>query len=138
MARRAGDGGAGGAGAIERAARRCAGSSRLPSGAGHDAQMMARLGPMGMIFVPSVGGVSHSPKELTTGRTAQRRDVLLRHDPRCLAASRDCCGLNPATRSVAEGFMSYPRIGRTRSWSRTRIPSLAPRPARRTKTGHPS
>ena len=38
---------------------------RLPSGAGHDAQMMAKLGPMGMIFVPSVGGVSHSPKELT-------------------------------------------------------------------------
>ena len=30
--------------------------SRLPSGAGHDAQMMAQLGPMGMIFVPSVGG----------------------------------------------------------------------------------
>jgi N-carbamoyl-L-amino-acid hydrolase len=39
---------------------------RLPSGAGHDAQMMARLGPMGMIFVPSIGGVSHSPKELTS------------------------------------------------------------------------
>jgi beta-ureidopropionase / N-carbamoyl-L-amino-acid hydrolase len=39
---------------------------RLPSGAGHDAQMMARLGPMGMIFVPSVGGISHSPRELTT------------------------------------------------------------------------
>src|SRR5208282_3680518 len=38
---------------------------RLPSGAGHDAQMMARLAPMGMIFVPSVDGVSHSPKELT-------------------------------------------------------------------------
>jgi N-carbamoyl-L-amino-acid hydrolase len=38
---------------------------RLPSGAGHDAQMMAKLGPMGMIFVPSVEGVSHSPKELT-------------------------------------------------------------------------
>jgi beta-ureidopropionase / N-carbamoyl-L-amino-acid hydrolase len=38
---------------------------RLPSGAGHDAQMMARLGPMGMIFVPSVGGISHSPRELT-------------------------------------------------------------------------
>jgi N-carbamoyl-L-amino-acid hydrolase len=36
---------------------------RLPSGAGHDAQMMAALGPMGMIFVPSVGGVSHSPRE---------------------------------------------------------------------------
>jgi N-carbamoyl-L-amino-acid hydrolase len=40
-------------------------SMRLPSGAGHDAQMMAKLGPMGMIFVPSVDGISHSPKELT-------------------------------------------------------------------------
>ncbi len=38
---------------------------RLPSGAGHDAQMMAKLAPMGMIFAPSVGGISHSPKELT-------------------------------------------------------------------------
>jgi N-carbamoyl-L-amino-acid hydrolase len=38
---------------------------RLPSGAGHDAQMMARLGPMGMIFIPSQGGISHSPKELS-------------------------------------------------------------------------
>ncbi len=41
------------------------GTTRLPSGAGHDAQMMAQLCPMGMIFVPSVGGISHSPKELT-------------------------------------------------------------------------
>lgn len=41
-------------------------SRRLPSGAGHDAQMMATLMPMGMIFVPSVGGISHSPKELTS------------------------------------------------------------------------
>lgn len=39
---------------------------RMPSGAGHDAQMMARIGPMGMIFVPSIGGVSHSPKEATS------------------------------------------------------------------------
>ena len=38
---------------------------RLPSGAGHDAQMLARLCPAGMIFVPSVGGVSHNPAELT-------------------------------------------------------------------------
>jgi len=37
----------------------------MPSGAGHDAQDMARLGPVGMIFVPSVGGISHSPKEFT-------------------------------------------------------------------------
>ncbi len=37
----------------------------LPSGAGHDAQDMARITPTGMIFVPSVGGISHSPKEFT-------------------------------------------------------------------------
>ena len=37
----------------------------LPSGAGHDAQNIAQIAPMGMIFVPSVRGISHSPKELT-------------------------------------------------------------------------
>jgi N-carbamoyl-L-amino-acid hydrolase len=37
----------------------------MPSGAGHDAQDMAKIAPMGMIFVPSVGGISHSPKEYT-------------------------------------------------------------------------
>ena len=53
-------------------------SSRLPSGAGHDAQMMALLGPMGMIFVPSVGGVSHAPQELTQWDDCARgADVLL-------------------------------------------------------------
>jgi N-carbamoyl-L-amino-acid hydrolase len=36
---------------------------RLPSGAGHDAQMLARLCPAGMIFVPSRGGISHNPAE---------------------------------------------------------------------------
>jgi N-carbamoyl-L-amino-acid hydrolase len=41
-------------------------SARLmPSGAGHDAQSMAVLGPVGMIFVPSVDGISHSPKEFS-------------------------------------------------------------------------
>jgi len=66
--------------AIERAAASLRlESSRLPSGAGHDAQMMARLGAMGMIFVPSVGGVSHSPKELTHWQDcANGADVLLR------------------------------------------------------------
>ena len=38
---------------------------RMPSGAGHDAQNLARLAPTGMIFVPSVAGRSHSPAELT-------------------------------------------------------------------------
>ena len=40
-------------------------TARLPSHASHDAASMARLGPMGMIFVPSVGGISHAPQELT-------------------------------------------------------------------------
>jgi len=37
----------------------------MPSGAGHDAQDIARIAPIGMIFVPSVGGISHSPREYT-------------------------------------------------------------------------
>ena len=58
------------------------GHARLPSGAGHDAQMMAQLSPMGMIFVPSVGGISHAPKELTrwddcaNGANALLRSIL--------------------------------------------------------------
>jgi len=39
---------------------------RLPSGAGHDAQMLARVCPAGMIFVPSVGEISHNPAEHTS------------------------------------------------------------------------
>jgi N-carbamoyl-L-amino-acid hydrolase len=51
----------------------------LPSGAGHDAQMMATLMPMGMIFVPSIGGISHSPKEFTSWKDcANGANVLLR------------------------------------------------------------
>ena len=38
---------------------------RLPSGAGHDAQMFAPNCPTGMIFVPSQGGISHNVKEFT-------------------------------------------------------------------------
>lgn len=38
---------------------------RMPSGAGHDAQMLARICPAGMIFVPSVNGLSHNIKEFT-------------------------------------------------------------------------
>jgi N-carbamoyl-L-amino-acid hydrolase len=66
--------------AIERGARSLGlAAIRLPSGAGHDAQMMALLGPMGMIFVPSAGGVSHSPREWTDWDDCARgADVLLR------------------------------------------------------------
>jgi N-carbamoyl-L-amino-acid hydrolase len=39
---------------------------RMTSGAGHDAQMIARIAPAAMIFVPSIGGISHSPREHTS------------------------------------------------------------------------
>lgn len=53
-------------GLIGLAAKRLNLSTKLmPSGAGHDAQEMANLGPIGMIFIPSVGGISHSPKEFS-------------------------------------------------------------------------
>lgn len=50
----------------------------LPSGAGHDAQILARICPSGMIFVPSIGGVSHNPREHTEpSQIAAGADVLL-------------------------------------------------------------
>ena len=52
---------------VESTARRLGLSvMRLPSGAGHDAQMLARVCPTGMVFVPSRGGVSHNPTEYTS------------------------------------------------------------------------
>jgi len=39
---------------------------RMPSGAGHDAQMLARICPAAMIFVPSADGISHNVQEFTS------------------------------------------------------------------------
>ena len=51
---------------VERAAeKRGLTVMRLPSGAGHDAQMLARVCPTGMVFVPSRAGISHNPAEFT-------------------------------------------------------------------------
>jgi len=51
----------------------------MPSGAGHDAQDMAGITPTGMIFVPSVDGISHSPQEFTSAEDmANGATVLLR------------------------------------------------------------
>lgn len=50
----------------------------LPSGAGHDAQEMARLAPMGMIFIPSRDGISHAPSEYSSPEDiANGANVLL-------------------------------------------------------------
>jgi N-carbamoyl-L-amino-acid hydrolase len=56
---------------------------RMPSGAGHDAQMLARVCPTGMVFVPSRAGVSHNPREYTSPEhlaagLAVLADVLVR------------------------------------------------------------
>jgi hydantoinase/carbamoylase family amidase len=51
---------------LERAAAGLGASARrMPSGAGHDAMLIARHVPTGMLFVPSRGGISHSPREFT-------------------------------------------------------------------------
>jgi beta-ureidopropionase / N-carbamoyl-L-amino-acid hydrolase len=53
--------------AIEAASAAAAGgkSLRMPSGAGHDAQILATIMPAGMLFVPSIGGISHHWSENT-------------------------------------------------------------------------
>jgi N-carbamoyl-L-amino-acid hydrolase len=52
--------------AVERAATELGHSTRrMPSGAGHDAQMLARVCPTAMIFTPSVNGLSHNIAEHT-------------------------------------------------------------------------
>ena len=51
---------------------------RMPSGAGHDAQMLARVCPTAMIFVPSIDGISHNPAERTLPEDLRAgADVLL-------------------------------------------------------------
>jgi N-carbamoyl-L-amino-acid hydrolase len=50
----------------------------MTSGAGHDAQMLARVCPAAMIFVPSVAGISHNPAEHTAPEDlGAGADVLL-------------------------------------------------------------
>jgi N-carbamoyl-L-amino-acid hydrolase len=52
---------------------------KMTSGAGHDAQMMARICPSAMIFVPSVDGISHSPLEYTPSTDIENGANLLLH-----------------------------------------------------------
>jgi N-carbamoyl-L-amino-acid hydrolase len=61
-------------------------SMSLSSGAGHDAQIIAGLGPVGVIFVPSRDGLSHAPGEHTEARhLVAGANVLLRTVARLLA-----------------------------------------------------
>jgi N-carbamoyl-L-amino-acid hydrolase len=65
--------------AIERSATELGFSTMyLPSGAGHDSQEMARIAPIGMIFIPSKNGISHAPKEFSSSTDiANGANVLL-------------------------------------------------------------
>lgn len=49
----------------------------LPSGAGHDAQIMAAVCPVGMIFIPSVDGISHTPEEAINYEDLEKAANLL-------------------------------------------------------------
>ena len=54
-------------------------SKFMPSGAGHDAQEMAQICPIGMIFIPSKNGISHSPKEYSTANEISNGANVLLH-----------------------------------------------------------
>ena len=59
---------------VEATAQRLGHSTRrMPSGAGHDAQMLARVCPTSMVFVPSVNGLSHNIAEYTDARRHRGR-----------------------------------------------------------------
>jgi N-carbamoyl-L-amino-acid hydrolase len=74
---------------IEASARRLGFTHRrMTSGAGHDAQMIARIAPAAMIFVPSRAGISHNPQEHTDdAQLVQGAQVLLDVVQRCLGAA---------------------------------------------------
>ncbi|EOZ98119.1 N-carbamoyl-L-amino acid hydrolase [Indibacter alkaliphilus LW1] len=51
---------------------------KMQSGAGHDVQEMAALGPIGLIFIPSKEGISHNPKEYSSpSQMAKGADLML-------------------------------------------------------------
>lgn len=58
---------------------------RMPSGAGHDAQMMARVCPTAMVFTPSVKGISHNPAEYTSPEDLEAGANVLLHTMLALA-----------------------------------------------------
>lgn len=58
---------------------------RMPSGAGHDAQMLARVCPTAMIFTPSVNGLSHNPAEYTSPEDLEAGSNVLLHTMIALA-----------------------------------------------------
>ena len=75
--------------AIEAASSAFAGgrSVRMPSGAGHDAQVLATIMPAGMLFVPSIGGISHHWTENTADADIVTGARVFVEACRCLLAA---------------------------------------------------
>jgi beta-ureidopropionase / N-carbamoyl-L-amino-acid hydrolase len=66
--------------AVERASQRLRlKTRRMPSGAGHDAQNLAAITQAGMLFIPSKGGRSHRPDEMSDGKAIERGANVLLH-----------------------------------------------------------
>ncbi len=61
-------------------------SLMMLSGAGHDAQSMSRICSSGMVFIPSVGGISHSPKEFSKWEDCINGANVLLHSAMKLAS----------------------------------------------------
>ena len=72
----------------EEAARLGLAALDMPSGAGHDAQTMQALCPAALVFVPSRGGVSHSPEEFTDWPDIEQGAALMLAVLTRLAAGR--------------------------------------------------
>jgi N-carbamoyl-L-amino-acid hydrolase len=71
----------------------------MPSGAGHDAQVLAAVAPSGMVFVPSVDGISHEPSEHTHWRDCVNgANVLLGATLELAGKTRRSPPANPANR----------------------------------------
>ncbi len=104
---------------------------RLPSGAGHDAQMFARVCPTGMVFVPSRGGVSHNPAEYThpadlAAGAQVLADVLRRAGGGQAAVSRASSRSPPPSWAPSPGTTAGPRSSSGSSPCCARRPSGAP------------
>jgi hypothetical protein len=88
----------------------------MPSGAGHDAEDMVHIVPTGMIFVPSVGRISHSPKEYAAPkdvrRERRRRPAADRHRDRrrCARACQMIVIEPPCARWLARSGVTGVRL----------------------------
>jgi Peptidase family M20/M25/M40 len=81
---------------------------RLPSGAGHDAQMLARMCPTAMIFTQSRKGISHNPAEFTEpADLIMGTDLLLQV---MLTLSETELAVSEATPPARQALTAHPRV----------------------------